>query len=311
MPEALSSTPSLDRFVEALKAKLQTMTPGEAAHVSAEMPDQQLRNLLHAIGFHRIRRFKPDELREGVTYLEAYRPDSSPVDGVVAIMSLPRYGLCSNFGSVTKALVPLRITLEQGFGVYWSEVMTQMMSSLLERDACKYILTIDYDSVFDASDVVHLCHLMEQTPEAGAICGVQMRRTKPTALLSMPDDVGEVKDGNRVVPAELFEQELTEVRSAHFGLTIIRTDALRKMSKPWFQAKPDSDGEWKVEKGTVAADIAFWLKFKDEGLKLFQANYVAIGHIEEMVVWPSRHLSPVVQNMDDYRKGGIPDEALR
>lgn len=287
----------------ALQAAADAKQPGESVRVGAAMDENALRSLLHAVGLHRVRRFTPDDPAGHDVYLEAFKPAVTPTHGVIAVMSLPRYGLTSNFGAVTRALTPLRIPLQQGFGVYWSEVMTGLFAKLAAED-WRYILTIDYDSVFDSADVLELVRLMDATPDTGAICGAQMRRTKPTPLLTMPD-------GATSVPADLFERELTRLRTAHFGLTLIRTESLRKLSRPWFQATPDREGEWRPEHGYVSADVGFWHKFHDEGHALYQANTVAVGHVEEMIVWPGRTLAPVLQNMDDYRTSGIPDEALR
>lgn len=291
-------------FHEALLNKLALLNPGESAKIAGPMPAPQLRALLHTVGFHRVHPWKPEDRQEGMTYFEAYKPRTELVPGVLALMSLPRYGLCSTFGCVTNALGPLKILLLQGGGVYWSESMTNLMEQALAKPNIRYILTIDYDTIFDSADVLHLLHLMEETPEAGAICATQMRRTKPTALISL-------KDGETHPPVELFEQELTEVRSAHFGLTVIRADALRKLSKPWFQAKPDTEGGWDYRKSYVAADVAFWVKFTETGLKLYQANYCAVGHTEEMIVWGSPRLTPVYQSMNEYHESGVPDEVLR
>ena len=298
-----SDTPqSTDPFIDALKNKVAMLAPGESAKVGAPMGENELRNILHAVGLHRVRPWKLEEQEKGYTYLEAYKPDPKPVAGVVAIISLPRYGLMKFWGAAVNALTPNRIPCIQGYGVYWSEVMTELMVEQLDK--YRYILTLDYDGVFDAADVSTLLHLMEETPDAGAICAVQMHREKPTAILQM-------KNGETHPPLDAFDQDLTEVRSALFGLTVIRTDALSRLSKPWFQATPDRNGEWKPEAGYCSADVGFWHKFTAEGFKLYQANHVAIGHIEEMVVWPSRRLTPVIQHIESYRKAGIPNEALR
>lgn len=292
-----------DGLLAALQSAHAGKSPGERVMAGAFASESQLRNMLHATGFHRVRPHVPKDAIKGMTYMEAFKPAVTPTQGVIAVMSLPRYGLTSNFGAVTRAMTPLRIPLQQGFGVYWSEVMTGLFAKLAAED-WRYILTIDYDSVFDAADVLELIRLMDATPDAGAICGMQMRRTKPTPLLTMPD-------GATSVPAGMFEQDLTRVRTAHFGLTLIRAECLRRLSRPWFQATPDSDGEWKPERGYVSADVGFWHKFHDEGHALYQANTVAVGHVEEMIVWGDRALRPVIQNMDDYRANGIPDEVLR
>jgi hypothetical protein len=99
------------------------------------------------------------------------------------------------------------------------------------------------------------------------------------------------------------------VSTAHFGLTLIRTEAIKKMSKPWFHSVPSPEGDW--NEGHVDDDIQFWRNFEAAGNSLHLANHVAIGHAELMVRWPDINLNVHYQSMTDYQQNGVPDECWK
>jgi hypothetical protein len=76
------------------------------------------------------------------------------------------------------------------------------------------------------------------------------------------------------------------VETAHFGCTFIRTEAIKKMPKPWFLAEANAEGTFTG--GHVDEDIYFWKKFHATGNKLGIATSVSVGHAELMITWPSR-----------------------
>jgi hypothetical protein len=99
------------------------------------------------------------------------------------------------------------------------------------------------------------------------------------------------------------------VETAHFGLTFIRTEAIKKMPKPWFMAAANDKGEF--DGGHVDEDIAFWKSFAAAGNKLGLATNISVGHAELMITWPSRSVEggKVQQHTTDFWNGGrIPPE---
>ena len=104
-----------------------------------------------------------------------------------------------------------------------------------------------------------------------------------------------------------FAPELTEVSTAHFGLTLIRRRVFEKMPHPWFWSKPDPDGLWTDAR--TDDDIWFWRRMADHGLRLFQANHVVIGHAELMVLWPDKDMSTIYQAPRDFYTVGKPEGA--
>jgi hypothetical protein len=94
-----------------------------------------------------------------------------------------------------------------------------------------------------------------------------------------------------------------KVCSAHFGLTLIRVDALRKTPKPWFMSKPDDNGDW--EDGRFDDDIWFWHNWRAAGNTLYVAPSVSIGHLEETVAAFDKDLNPIHMYVHQWREENV------
>jgi predicted SAM-dependent methyltransferase len=224
---------------------------------------------------------------------------------ISAVISMPRYGATKYFNALYQTLGPLGIPVEMQWGAYWDHRITSAMQSVIDGGA-EWILTLDYDSPPTANDVRALAALMEEHPEADVIAPIQIKREEDTALFRPVDEKGEYKTGN--VALSDFDGDLTEVGWAHFGLTLIRVSALKKMSKPWFLGIPDENGEWSDR--ATHPDIYFWKNLRESGGKVFVANHVTIPHMQEIAVWPKHELDGAVfQYMGEYQRNGKPAEA--
>ena len=115
-------------------------------------------------------------------------------------------------------------------------------------------------------------------------------------------------NGIRVPVTDLAKDTMPALH-AHFGLTLIRTDALKRCKKPWFIHHPDEDGSW--GEGRVDEDIHFWTNWHDSGNTLHIANHVTVGHIELVVSWPDRQMRSRPQFVNDYNNHGKPGWAWR
>jgi SAM-dependent methyltransferase len=235
--------------------------------------------------------------------LSAIKPHKSEIS-VSAAMSVPRLGFMDNFFAAFEALPPLRISLRRYTGAFWGQCIERVLEETIEQDEPDAILTLDYDSVFSKRDVSMLMQLMCCHPEADAIAAVQSGRGNLGALFTMRGADGKNIPG---APTATFAGDLTKVSTAHFGLTLIRTEKLKALPKPWFHDKPAPDGSW--NEGRTDADINFWRQWETAGNSLFIANRVPIGHMELMVKWPGRDLSVVHQDIGDWRANGKFSEA--
>jgi predicted SAM-dependent methyltransferase len=226
---------------------------------------------------------------------------------VGAVMSVPRVGWMDTFFSVFQSLQGLCIPVIRSMGVYWGQCLTRSFEQYLdEAPQLEAILTVDYDSIFTKADVQALMDLMASHPEAAVIAPMQAGRQVIAPLLSMTNADG---SSQREVARETFDNELVEINSAHFGLTLIRTSALRQIPKPWFCETPDASGSW--GEGRTDADIHFWKQLKAADLRAFVAPRVVIGHIETVVSWPDANLEKTMQDSAQYFAVGKPENVWR
>ena len=98
----------------------------------------------------------------------------------------------------------------------------------------------------------------------------------PNPLLSVHT---EAKNGETIQIQ--FEGKPLKVRTAHFGLTVIKLDRLRDVPKPWFYSQPSADGTWGEDR--IEDDIWFWKQWEKAGRSVYIDSSVSIGHLEELV----------------------------
>ena len=219
---------------------------------------------------------------------------------VAAIMSVPRLGFMDNLFCVMESLIPHNIPIQKIQGAFWGQCIERGIQTQIDIGA-DAILTIDYDTVFTAEDIGLLIKLMEEHPECDAIVPLQVGRSGMKGLLSLKTKSGQLMDR---VPEPVLKQELAQICSGHFGLTLLRTSSLIKLPHPWFLDQPASDGQWGA--GRIDADIGFWQKMERAGMKVFSANGVVLGHLELVVTWPDNALNPIHQAIPDYQKDHRP-----
>ncbi len=226
---------------------------------------------------------------------------------VKGAMTAPRLGFMDNQMCALQAFIPLGIEMRQSRGVFWGQCLTRVIEDVIAIDGCKYVLTLDYDTVFTREDVLRLYAMMEAHPEVDALAAMQMRRNMRSPLLTFgPVEGGQAQEV--AVDVETLSSPLMQARTAHFGLTMFRASAFADLPKPWFLAKPDGEGRWGDEK--CDEDIHFWLQWEKAGKSLYIANRVVVGHMELMVTWPSMALSPLFQYTQDYHSTGRPPEGV-
>lgn len=221
-----------------------------------------------------------------------------------AIMSVPRLGWQDNFGSCWRALRSsgFDIPLWKFGGAFWEMGIQKGFNSMIE-DGVEWILVIDYDTVFDTEDVRELLTLAALYPEADAIVPLQAKRGGDVMLFTMRDKFGKLR---HQADWEEFAGDLTPIHTGHFGLTLIKTAALKKIPKPWFWSQPTEAGEW--DEGRIDADIYFWQKGEQHGLRIFQANHIRIGHLQVVVSWVDKDFKVGHQYLSDWNEKGKPED---
>ena len=207
---------------------------------------------------------------------------------VAAVMSTPRLGFTDNFFCVSSALAPHGISPIKVTGAFWGQCLQRAMEQVVDKN--DVILTIDYDTVFNSKTVEALLALLMHSGY-DAIAPLQTKREANAVMFAL---AGSDVEEKTTVESDFFTKPVQPVETAHFGLTFLRTAALKKMKKPWFLAQANESGEW--TDGHVDEDIAFWRKWSATGNTLGLATGVSVGHAELMVTWPSRtHESGKVQ----------------
>ena len=222
---------------------------------------------------------------------------------VAAVMSTPRLGFTDNFFCVSSALAPHGIAPIKVTGAFWGQCLQRAMETVI--DTHDVILTIDYDTVFTSKTVEALLALLMYSGY-DAIAPLQTKREANAVMFALPGVKPEEKTS---VESEFFTKPVQQVETAHFGLTFIRTEAIKKMPKPWFIASANDKGEF--DGGHTDEDIAFWKLFAACGNKLGLATNISVGHAELMITWPSRSVEggKVQQHTTDFWNGGrIPPE---
>lgn len=228
---------------------------------------------------------------------------------VAGCLSVPRLGFMDNYYCSIQAFSQFGIPITKGTGAYYDQVMTRILTDLSSEEAgFQFVITMDYDSVFEPECV---SRLVSAALISGydAVAPLQTKRDDQK-LMFTPKGL-EKKEGSKVtLPAEWWEEMVQPVETAHFGLTVLRTSALRRMPKPWFLGIPNSDGDWadvdpKTGKtGRVDPDLYFWHKWKECGNTLALSPQVAIGHAELVITWPDQRLDAIHQYPNHYWQAG-------
>ncbi len=208
-------------------------------------------------------------------------------------MSMPRLGFTDNFAACSSVLSAMGIDLHIQQGVFWEQAATRMM---LERMAAgdEYLVFIDYDSLFNRDQLEELLRLMD-VYTLDAIFPVQVCRNSTRLLVeSIPDN-----------PID-FNEEISPVFSGHFGLTVLRLPRFRLFPQPFFWSTPNADGLWEAGTGRGDADVNFWHVCHKEGIKVAQANWVRIGHMELCVSWPLPNGKMMRTYANEFTTHGVP-----
>lgn len=219
---------------------------------------------------------------------------------VKAVMTTPRLGFNDMWNSAITALPRLGIDLTNVTGAFWDQSLTKVIERAIDDGDADYLLTLDYDSVFHAGHVSKLIQLAMVHPDIDAIAPIQASRHADQPLFGLSVGTRTVSSDSKSVDVDRaeFETDLVKVRQAHFGLTLIKVDAIRALPHPWFIGHPNADGRW--TDGKLDPDIHFWRLWEREGRSLYLAPRVVIGHLELMVRWPDQEMKPVWQPAKDW-----------
>lgn len=186
---------------------------------------------------------------------------------IVSIMSVPRVGWNEHWGCHWAAIQPFGFHNRIGYGCWWDHTMSNLMEDEIGAGA-DWILTLDYDSMFTVEHVNDMLHRFGQNPHMDALAALQPKRDDGEVLTTF--------DGS---PNVASSGEAVRAATAHFGMTLFRADAIKRMPKPWFLHTPDKDGSYRTL-GRIDPDMYFWRKWRECGNTLYVDPFVRIGHLE-------------------------------
>ena len=217
-----------------------------------------------------------------------------------AVMSLPRIAWTETMAATVTACRTLDMDYLRATGVFWGQCLTRSFDEIISRGEHEWILTIDFDSVFDAYDIVTLRRIAEES-KLDVLCPLQIGRDRESCLMLLDDGNGEAR---QTMPAAELEEPYLKPLFGHFGLTLIRVEALKRIPRPWFLHHPDPYGGY--GDGRVDEDIHFWRQARAAGLAIGITPQVRIGHLQLVVSWPDENLRPVHQYIPEYGREGRP-----
>jgi hypothetical protein len=268
-------------------------TDADDYHKSA-YDDERLAAYMEKCGFRDIKPWTSEntdlasreEISLNLEGVKGERPIETVDMKVRAIMGLPRVGWNDSWLSISEALRPLNIPIETHTGCFWGQNVQKGMQRALD-DGIDWLLTLDYDSMILPIHVARLVNILATHPEIDAIAALQMRRGIEMPLMGV---TGQTEID--ITP------EPVQVHTAHFGLTLLRTECLRTMTKPWLHAVPDENGEW--GEGRRDDDITFWDKWRAAGHTIYVAPDVRIGHLELVVSEYDDDMKPVHRHITEW-----------
>lgn len=218
---------------------------------------------------------------------------------IEAVCSVPRLGWQDHFGCVQKALQQNGINLSWYTTAFWHKGIQQGFNGAIKAGA-DWILSLDYDTVFDPHQLAFMLAVFGNNPGMDALAAIQPRRGTGMPLMS-------VKNAKGQTVSQCYGDKPIKAYSAHFGMTLFRTAALKTFQKPWFQAVPDKDGEY--SDAGIDPDIDFWVKWAAAGKTLYVDPRVRIGHLEVMVSYLDENMEQHHMAVSKWRAQHNPSEA--
>jgi hypothetical protein len=218
---------------------------------------------------------------------------------IEAVMSVPRLGWQDTFGCAHRALSAHGIYLSWYTTAFWHKGIQQGFNGAIKNGA-DWILSLDYDSVFDENHVAHLLAVFGNNPKMDALAAIQPRRGSGAPLMSVKD-----ASGKRLT--QCYGDRPVKAYSAHFGFTLFRTAALKTFPKPWFIGQPDAQGEWSDV--CIDPDIHFWVEWAKAGKTLYVDPRCRVGHLELMVSYLDENMEQHHMAVSKWRSQHAPAEA--
>jgi hypothetical protein len=227
---------------------------------------------------------------------------------VCGAMSLPRVTWSDNMFCATQAFAKARIPLWSYTGAYWHKGIAKMFTRAIEREV-DYLITLDYDTTFTSEDMNALLRLAVFNPDVAAVFPVQYKRDSDQIICAKRNGDGEYMHTTKT--GEL-DADLVDADAGHFGLSVFNINLIKQVPQPWFMCIPNKWGCWGDEQlgdvdpfwaeaysrmnggrsgnASIDADVFFWTRMRDAGLRCCLAPRVSVGHLEVIQTVPDANL---------------------
>lgn len=217
--------------------------------------------------------------------MESSKPGASPEKiyvRIAGLMSVPRLGFTDFQHCSQIAARQIGIPVHMYRGVFWEHRIQAGMEALI-KEGVEWILCLDYDTLFTVAQLNELIRRFASNPHIDALAAMQVMRGAPEpVMLGAPRDNSGSFGDDEIRKMTIEENSILNAKAAHFGLTLIRAEAIKRMPKPWFHGIPNEHGEW--DDGRTDPDIFFWRNFAECGGTIAIDTSIRVGHLELMAV---------------------------
>lgn len=137
-----------------------------------------------------------------------------------------------------------------------------------------YVLWLDSDMVFRPDTLERMLKVLDEHEEIEILSGLYFRRGYPfTPVLFKKLEINE-KNECIFEDYDEIPEELCEVAGCGFGCVLMRTDCLFDMA-----SKQDEIGMWFSPMGNVGEDVAFCIRARKMGYKVYCDPSISLGHM--------------------------------
>lgn len=223
---------------------------------------------------------------------------------VTFIMNQPRFTFTGHEFRMIELAKKCDFNIQPCTGAFWERDNNGAVIDAIRKTDPDFLAWSDYDSIFEADDFLMMLEAIQNDPQMAAIGAVQMSRHNDEPLV--------FEQGRD------YSGDICRVDFQHFGLTIVRREALEELALtndgPMFWSIPgrDDKGKWDWEQWSRSdGDITFWRNLKMLGFKVCQHNKVCIGHIGQHVKYPrDKGRGVILWPIENYWKHGKPKDAM-
>lgn len=137
-----------------------------------------------------------------------------------------------------------------------------------------YILWLDSDMVFPADTLERMMKVLDEHEEIDILSGLYFRRGYPFSPVLFKKL--EINEKNECIfeDYDSIPKQLCEVAGCGFGCVLMRADCLLDMA-----SKQDEIGMWFSPMGNVGEDVAFCIRAREMGYKIYCDPDISLGHM--------------------------------